>query len=157
MNHTQHGTFECNITAKKIVSLAVCSLIFFAVAVIFPVSDTAVGRILSYAIGTFGGLGLIVVLCALHLKYVRRTPWAVVTKNALKWFVPTKMDYASLDFAGVERFYAVDSLGHVTVFALLRDGSKVRTGVNTAFVSKKDVEELLRVAASRLGEFNSAE
>lgn len=121
MNCTRHGTYECGIKAKKIVVLAVCSLIFIVTSLLFPVSDTAVGRLLTYAVCTLGGLGMMVVLCVLHLKYVRQTPWVVVTKNALKWFVPTKMDYVSLDFAEVERFYTVKSFGNVTVCALRRD------------------------------------
>ena len=157
MRHTRQGTFECDITATKIVSLAFFSLFIIVVSASFPISDTAIGKFLTYVLGAFGSLGLITVLCASHLKYVRKTPWAVVTKRALKWFVATKLDYASLNFAEVERFYVSKSLAGVTLCALRRDGKKVSTGVTTAFLSKQDVDELLRVATSRLGEFNSVE
>lgn len=102
-------------------------------------------------------MGIVAVLCVLHLKYVRQTPWVVVTKNALKWFLPMKMDYASLDFASVERFRAVKTLGIVIVYAHCRDGRKIATGINTAFLSSREVDDLVQEMTARLREFNSVE
>lgn len=155
MEYTQHGTVECCIKGTKILSLALSSLAFFVITLLFPVSSTLVGKLLTYGIYTFSGMGMIVVLVMLHLKYVRQTPWTIVTKNSLKWFVPMKMDYATLDFAVVERFYVVKIVGVATVYAHCCDGSRVATGISSAFLSHRDVDELVQEATARLGSFNS--
>ena len=157
MEHTQQGTVECGIKGSKILNLALSSLAFFVLTILFPVSSTPFGRILTYVVWSFGGMGIVAVLCVLHLKYVRQTPWVVVTKNALKWFLPMKMDYASLDFASVERFRAVKTLGIVVVYAYCRDGRKIATGIDTAFLSSREVYDLVQEMTARLREFNSVE
>lgn len=155
MEQTLHGICECSIKGSKILSLALCSIAFFVLTLLFPVGSEPIGRILTYGVYTLSGMGMIAVLGTLHLKYVRQMPWAVVTNNALKWFVPMKMDYATIDFAAVESFRVVNVMGVAVLYARCRDGRDTATGISSAFLSRRDIEKLLREAAARIGRFSS--
>ena len=111
---------ECGIKGSKILNLALSSLAFFVLTILFPVSSTPFGRILTYVVWSFGGMGIVAVLCVLHLKYVR-------------------------------------TLGIVIVYAHCRDGRKIATGINTAFLSSREVYDLVQEMTARLREFNSVE